>query len=104
MTGYTGYLHGEAVALGTLMAARLSEQLNLAPAGSEARIRNCFLKAGLPVAIPEFTADQWLDAMGHDKKNIGSKIRYVLLHDIGQAFLADDVEPDAIRRLIASYG
>ena len=104
MTRYSSYLHGEAVALGTLMAARLSEQLQLAPAGSERRIRQCYLKAGLPVAIPSFTAEQWLDAMGHDKKNVGSNIRYILLRDIGSAFLAEDVGPDAIRNLIASYG
>ena len=103
MTGYTRYLHGEAVALGTLMAARLSEQLNLAPADSEERIRACYLKAGLPVSIPGFTAEQWLDAMGHDKKNIGSRIRYVLLRDIGRAFLAENIEPDSICKLIDSY-
>ena len=103
ITHYTSYLHGEAVALGTLMAARLSWQLGYAPAGIEARIRSCYESAGLPVIIPDFDADVWLNAMGHDKKNIGSHIRYILLRDIGEAFLADGVEPDDIRALIHSY-
>ena len=103
MTHYTGYLHGEAVALGTLMAARLSEQLAFASAGTEANITASYRQAGLPLAIPDFEAGQWLDAMGHDKKNVGSRIRYVLLHGIGSAFLAENIEADAICRLIDSY-
>ncbi len=103
MTHYNTYLHGEAVAIGTLMAARLSEQLTYAPAGTEETIQRCYLTAGLPTAVPSFSADAWLDAMGHDKKNIGSRIRYILLRDIGDAFLAENVYPDAIRALIRSY-
>jgi len=103
MTHYKTYLHGEAVAIGTLMAARLSERLQHAPAGIEANIQQCYEAAGLPTAIPQFSADAWLDAMGHDKKNIGDHIRYILLHNIGDAFLADDIQPNDIRALIRSY-
>jgi len=103
MTHYTTFLHGEAVAMGTLMAARLSEQLGHAAGGTEERIRDCYQQAGLPTTIPGFSADAWLDAMGHDKKNIGDRIRYILLHDIGNAFVAENVDSAAIRRLISSY-
>ncbi len=103
MTHYTTYLHGEAVAIGTLMAARLSAQLGYASADIEARIRRLFVGTGLPVEVPVFPADDWLDAMGHDKKNIGSRIRYVLLHGIGDAFVAESVDDADIRHLIASY-
>jgi len=103
MTHYTEFLHGEAVAMGTLMAARLSEQQGYASSGIEEQIRNCYQQAGLPTTIPSFSADAWLDAMGHDKKNIGDRIRYILLHDIGNAFVAEDVEAAAIRQLIRSY-
>lgn len=103
MTHYSTYLHGEAVAIGTLMAARLSEQLGHAPTGIEAAIAECYSRAGLPVEVPEFPAEAWLDAMGHDKKNIGSRIRYILLRGIGDAFLAEEVAPDAIHGLIDSY-
>jgi len=103
MTHYKSYLHGEAVALGTLMAARLSERKGYAPAGTESKIHDCFIAAGLPVDVPTFGADAWLDAMGHDKKNIGSRIRYILLTEIGSAFIADDICDDDIRQLINSY-
>lgn len=103
MTQYTEYLHGEAVAIGTLMAARLSEQLGYAEAGIEQKIRECYLKAGLPVEVPDFSAEAWLDAMGHDKKNVGSRIRYVLLRGIGDAFIAEDVQPQAIAALVKSF-
>jgi len=103
MTHYSEYLHGEAVALGTLMAARLSYQLGYSSKNLEPRIQNLYETTGLPIAIPEFTADEWLDSMGHDKKNIGSRIRYILLKDIGDSFIAEDVTHGNIRELIASY-
>jgi len=102
MTHYTQYLHGEGVALGTLMAARLSEQLGHAARGLEDKIRILYEKAGLPVEIPVFSSDAWLDAMGHDKKTVGSQIRFVLLHGIGDAFIAEDVQKHDIRQLIQS--
>jgi len=100
MTHYTKYLHGEAVALGTLMAARLSEQSGAAARGLENQIRALYEKAGLPVEIPSFSVEAWLDAMGHDKKNVGGHIRFVLLHGIGDAFIAEDVQESDIRRLL----
>lgn len=103
MTRYTHYLHGEGVALGTLMAARLSFMRSSSAENFEPRIQALYEKAGLPTVIPKFTADQWLDTMGHDKKNVGSLIRYILLTDIGDAFIADDVSDSDIRQLVASY-
>ncbi len=91
------------MAIGTLMAARLSEYLGHAPQGIEERIRACYRSAGLTTDVPRFEPDAWLDAMGHDKKNVGSRIRYVLLRDIGDAFVAGDVPDEAIRELIASF-
>lgn len=103
MTHYTGYLHGEAVAIGMCMAARLSEQLNHAPKGTEDKMVKALTALELPVDVPQFTAEQWLDAMGHDKKNIGSLIRYILLRDIGEAFIAEDVKDRDIQHLIQSF-
>ncbi|WP_038246734.1 3-dehydroquinate synthase [Ghiorsea bivora] len=103
MTHYTTYLHGEAVALGTIMAARLSEQLGVANSGLEAAVSKIFTAAQLPTQIPQFSADDWLDAMGHDKKNVGSLIRYILMRDIGDAYIAEDVTDANIRALVASF-
>jgi len=103
MTHYTQYLHGEGVALGTLMAARLSEQAGHAGDGLEHQIQTLYEKVGLPVEIPSFSVDAWLNAMRHDKKTIDSHIRFVLLRTIGDAFIAEDVQEHDIRRLIESY-
>ncbi len=103
MTRYTEYLHGEAVALGTLMAARLSAQLGYASTDVEASIRGLYARADLPLIIPQFDAGAWLDAMGHDKKNVGNRIRYILLRGMGDAFVAEQVDEAAIRRLISSF-
>jgi len=102
MTCYTKYLHGEAVAIGTLMGVRLSEQQGFALAGIEERIRRLYAGAGLPVDIPAFSADDWLSSMGHDKKNLGANRRYILLRGIGDAFIAENISDQAIRQLIAS--
>ncbi len=103
MTHYTTYLHGEGVSLGTIMAARLSEQLGYAAEGLERKVTDIFMRAELPTEIPQFPADEWLDAMGHDKKNVGSLIRYILLRDIGDAFIAEQVTDNDIEKLIASF-
>ncbi len=103
MTHYRAWLHGEAVALGTRMAARLSERLGFAPAGTESRIVAVYRRLELPVEVPPFDADAWLDVMGHDKKNVGDAIRLVLMRGIGDAFIADDVPESELRALIASF-
>jgi len=103
MTHYTVYLHGEAVALGTLMAARLSARLGYVDDSVETDIRALFERCALPVEIPSFSADEWLDAMGHDKKNVGRRIRFVLLKAVGEAFVADDVDEKAVRDMIATF-
>ena len=103
MTHYTQYLHGEGVAIGTVMAARLSEQLGHAPEGTEEAVVNIFKAAELPTEVPQFSTEEWLDAMGHDKKNVGSLIRYILLRGIGDAFIAEDVTDKDIEKLIQSF-
>jgi len=103
MTHYTRYLHGEAVALGTLMAARLSHMLGHSAENLEPRIKRLYEATALPTIIPRFEADEWLDAMGHDKKNVGSRIRYILLKEIGDSFIAEDITDENIRTLIVSY-
>jgi len=103
MTHYTAYLHGEAVAIGMRMAARLSEQRGDAPGGTEQAMIEALTALELPVDVPPFNSSEWLDAMGHDKKNVGSRIRYVLLKGIGDGFIAEDVKDEEIKRLIDSF-
>jgi 3-dehydroquinate synthase len=83
--GYGVWLHGEAVAAGTLMAAELSRRLGWLTDKDLERIRNLFLRAKLPVVGPALGADRYLDLMGHDKKVIDGRLRLVLLKRLGEA-------------------
>lgn len=87
--GYGEWLHGEAVAAGTLIAAELSCQLGWLDADSLRRIENIFVRAGLPVLSPVLGAARYLELMSHDKKVQDGKLRLVLLKGIGRAVLSD---------------
>ena len=78
-------LHGEAVAIGMVHAARLSERLDLAPAGTRERLEALLVQLGLPVEIPDYDRGTHLAAIQVDKKKVGRKIRYVMLRGIGRA-------------------
>ncbi len=85
VAGYRKILHGEAVSIGMVHAARISERLSLAPAGTRERLESLLVRLGLPVRIPKDDRRAHLAALQVDKKKEGRKIRYVVLRGIGQA-------------------
>jgi len=85
LTGYRSVLHGEAVAMGMVYAARRSEELGLAPGGTAQRIEELLRRFGLPTELPRFPRDAYLAALGVDKKKRDGRIRYVVLRRIGRA-------------------
>ena len=87
--GYKGLLHGEAVAMGMVYAARRSEQLDLAPAGTEERLAGLLHRFGLPTELPLLPRKAYLEALRVDKKSRESRIRYIVLRRIGQADTVD---------------
>ena len=87
--GYGEWLHGEAVAAGTLIAAELSHQLGWLSGDTVLRIEQLFIRAGLPVFGAPLGAARYLELMRHDKKVEGGKLRLVLLKNIGQAVMSD---------------
>jgi 3-dehydroquinate synthase len=94
-------LHGEAVAIGTLMAFDLSVRLGLCPAADLDRVRTHFDTVGLPVAAPRLQGRTWqaedlLRHMAHDKKVRDGRPVLVLVRGIGQAFLYDQATDDQI--------
>ena len=100
--GYGSWLHGEAVAAGMVIAARVSQQLGLLNAADVARITTLLARAQLPVKAPDLGLARYLQLMGVDKKVEGGRIRFILLRDIGSAFLTADVPPDAIAAALTS--
>ena len=87
--GYGEWLHGEAVAAGTLIAAELSHRMGWLDQNALERIERIFVRAGLPVFGPRLGAARYLELMSHDKKVQDGKLRLVLLKDIGKAVVSD---------------
>ena len=75
--------HGEAVAIGIVLAARLSERTGIAEPGLAARIESDFAFSGLPGASP-FSLDELVPAMAKDKKAEGGIVHFVLIEKIGK--------------------
>jgi 3-dehydroquinate synthase len=88
-TGYGTWLHGEAVAAGMVMAARLSERMGYLNDADVNRVVRILERAKLPVAAPDLGRDRYLDLMGHDKKVEGGKLKFVVLKEIGTAVVSE---------------
>jgi shikimate kinase / 3-dehydroquinate synthase len=95
--GYGAWLHGEAVATGTVMAADLSQRLGWISEQDVMRIRQLFERTGLPVIGPCISVDQYMQLMGLDKKVVDGQIRFILLKAIGHAVIASDVPQNLLR-------
>ena len=91
--GYGVWLHGEAVAAGTVLAAELSRRMKLISEGDVNRIRKIFIQAGLPVAAPKMPPEKYLQLMTLDKKVDAGKTRFILLNRIGEAMMRADIPP-----------
>lgn len=87
--GYGEWLHGEAVAAGTMMAVELSSALGWIRPEDVLRIEDLFKRAGLPVFGPPLGAARYLEFMSHDKKVQEGQLRLVLLKSIGEAVMSD---------------
>lgn len=104
LTGYSRFLHGEAVAIGMVIAAGLSEQLGLGPDGLDQRLKSLLAKFGLPVSWPsDISASSAFDAMAMDKKALDSGLRLILVRDTGQAFVHNGCGQRDIVRAIESH-
>jgi len=88
--GYGVWLHGQAVAVGIVMAAFVSMRHGWLNIKDFNRIKQIFLNAKLPINPPDISKELFLDLMGSDKKNKDGKINLVLIKKIGQAFLTKD--------------
>ncbi len=100
--GYGVWLHGEAVAAGSIMAADLSRRLGWLSIEDVERIKKLFTKAGLPIKGPHLSSEQYLQQMGLDKKVEDGKIRFVLLKALGQAVITNEVPKEMLLQTLES--
>jgi 3-dehydroquinate synthase len=102
LTNYTEWTHGEAVAMGMVLAADLSTRLGHMSAQDARRIQLLIERAQLPVKTPRLDVGAFVEAMRHDKKARNGQIRFVVLNRLGsaQTQLADDA---TVRSVIQNH-
>ena len=93
--------HGEAVAIGMLVEARISNKLGIFDRNELLRLKSVIEGAGLPTKAPNLEVEKIIQAMKHDKKILQGKIRFVLPKSIGNVFITDEVSPSLIEEALA---
>jgi 3-dehydroquinate synthase len=106
LEAWTGYsatlLHGEAVAIGMVLAFQMSEEMGLCPPGDASRAAAHLRMAGLPVRVADMgaltggalpRAEELVALMLQDKKATAGRLSFVLVRGIGDAFVSDAVDP-----------
>ena len=97
LTGYTLYLHGEAVAIGMMVACRLSEIRGLCTTGFTDRLGMLLQSFDLPLDLPaELDPDDILETMKLDKKVIAGSARLILVESAGQGIIDSNSEKQQI--------
>lgn len=111
LEAWTGYsdrlLHGEGVAIGMVLAFRLSEELGHCPKGTAARAEKHLREVGLPTTIAQMPGGDKADAaelvrlMAQDKKVQRGRLTFILAKDIGAAFITRDVDAATVEDFLA---
>lgn len=102
--GYGVVLHGEAIAIGMVMAADLSQRLGWLDLAAVERIKAVLTAAGLPVSVPAaMSAASFMDLMAVDKKVQNGAIRLILLQAIGRAVISDDYAPQHLAATLDAF-
>jgi 3-dehydroquinate synthase len=102
-SGYGKFLHGEAISIGQVAAAKLSQKTLGLPERDVQRIKNLFLRAGLPVQVKLSSTQRkkFFDAMKLDKKASGGEIKFVLARKIGAVEFGRKVSPAFVEEALA---
>jgi len=102
-SGYGRWLHGEAVAAGMAMAARMSCESGLIDAATLARISALIERMGLPTRVEGVSPAAMLQGMRMDKKVLEGQIRLVLLRGIGEGFVTAEYDPQRLERTLDAH-
>ncbi len=104
ISGYGKFLHGEAIAIGQVAAAKLSQKILGLPSDDVARIEKLFVRASLPVRIKLNSAQRkkLFTAMKLDKKVSAGEIKFVLAEKIGKVVWGRKIPPALVEEVLAS--
>ena len=99
-------LHGEAISIGIVLAFRLSTKLGLCPQSATDQVTKHFNSIGLPTEIKQIPGEtlpktsKLLILMSQDKKVVGGVMTFILVKDIGQAFITRDVARETVAEFL----
>jgi 3-dehydroquinate synthase len=99
-TEYKKYLHGEAVAIGIVMANRLAHKLGLMGVEQMERVKSLLIKHSLPIEYNIEDIDAFYDKFFLDKKSANSKIKFILPEGIGSFEVRDDIDEDIVKSIL----
>lgn len=103
-TGYSEWLHGEAIATGMVMAADLSARSGWLAREDVDEIRALLQRVGLPINPPaSMVPEEFLDLMSHDKKVVSGQLRLVMLKSIGQAVVTSDYDRNCLDETLKTF-
>jgi len=102
-TGYTKYLHGEAVAIGIVMANRLALKLNLISKGEAERVKALLERYNLPTDYSIKDIDSFYNKFFLDKKSSNNKIKFILPNGIGAFKILNSIDENIIKDILNEY-
>ena len=102
-TDYKVYLHGEAVAIGIVMANALALNLGLITQSEDERIKALLAKFKLPTRYKIDNVDEFYNAFFLDKKSANSKINFILLQGLGKAVIKNDISKESVIKTLESF-
>jgi len=99
--GYGNWLHGEAVAAGMVLAAKLAVVMNLLEVSDVRRIESLLSSFDLPITSPtDMDFDAYMKHMRRDKKNLGGKLRFIVPTSVGTSEIRDDVTEEMLQQVL----
>ena len=96
LTSYSQFIHGEAVAIGMVYAAKLSQKLGKCQKEVPQRLDRLIKKCGLPADLPDLNPKAIIESLYHDKKTMNHKIKFILVKEIGVVEIIEDMPEDKI--------
>lgn len=103
LTGYGTWLHGEAVGVGLILAAKTSQRMGKIGPEEVERVKAIVARAGLPVKIEGISADAAIEAMRGDKKSTRGIPHFIMLDEIGRSVITE-VPEELIRAVLLEEG
>jgi 3-dehydroquinate synthase len=100
-TGYSKYMHGEAVAMGMCMAARLSVALGIMESSQAERIKSVVSAYGLPTGLPkDLNGDKLIPLIYRDKKTVAGEMKFILPRNIGNVVIHKGMDMEILKRIM----